>query len=760
MRKFGEFILKNRIALIIGIFIITILCIFSLPDLRMEDDETTWFQKGDPILKTYGEFKETFEWGEFAVVAYESNNPFTEEEITYLSHLSQELEKVPFVSEVISLTAVDDIVGTEEGLEIKPLIKGNHLSDEEIIGLKRRIDLNPFLKGSLVSDDYKTVGIILSLDIPKEGERAFSNIAEEISATIREILHKEHEKTNRKFFLGGSIIMDSEVSSMMEKDIRKFFPLSMLLVAVMLFLIFRDFYSILFPLITVSLALVWTLGLKGVLSSPITPISTTLFALITVIGIANSVHLISHYRIEILQLNDRKQALLETYSRAGKPCLFTSLTTAVGFGSLVISNIPAIRNLGIFASFGIMCAFILSMILVPVGLLLTKANPKTMDKEGHKVIGNILKGIAKFNLRHPKPIVIFGGVIVLFMAIGIMRIQVEGSMMEYLKKNSTLRKDTEFLDENLAGVSSIEVIISGKEDSFKNPLILKKIEGLQKLVENYPEVSLSYSLVDYIKLINRALNNDDELHFNIPETREAIAQSLLLYEMSGGIEIEKFSTIDYDMARISIRTYQMDEKKRGALIENIKSYTDRNFNRFNAKITGFDNLVHRVTGRIVSTQIQSLGLAFLVILGLMLVLFGSKGGLVSILPNIFPIVFVLGLMGYARFYLNIATSIIASIAIGIVVDDTIHYFFHFRHELSLIGNRGIAMENALQRVGRALCFTSLILVLGFSIFLLSETRILIDFGILSGAAVATALLGDLFIGPVLLVKFSVFKKKD
>ncbi len=758
MRKFGEFILKYRILLIIAIFIITVLCFFCLPDLGMEGDETTWFSKGDPTLKTYNEFIETFVGGEFAVVAYRSDNPFIEAEITYLSHLSLVLENVPFVSEVTGLTAVDDIVGTEEGLEIKPLINGNYLSDEKISSLKQRIDLNPFYKGNLISNDYKTIGIVLSLDIPMEDEKPHSEISDEIVTALRKILHEEHEKTGRIFYVGGSIITDFEVRSIMERDIHKFFPLSMLLIAVVLFLIFRSPYSVLFPLITVFLALIWTLGLKGMLNSPITPVSTTLYTLITVIGIANSIHLISHYRIEIQRLNNRRQALLETYSKAGKPCLFTSLTTAVGFSSLSISNIPAIRDMGIFAGFGIMSAFILSMILVPVGLLLTKTSPKATNKEGYKVMGNVLERIGRFNLKYPKFIIMFSLLIVLVMMVGIPKIHMEGSMMEYLKEGTRLREDAEFLDEKLGGISSTEIIIRGEQDSFKDPEVLRKIESLQNLVENYPKVSLSFSLVDYIKLINRALNNDDERYFSIPETRGAVAQSLLLYEMSGGTEIEDYVTIDYDMARVSMRTNQMNEKERKKLIENIKSYTDRNFNQFNTEITGMDNMVHKVTERIVFTQIQSLGLAFLVIIGLMLLLFGLRGGLVSILPNIFPIVFVLGLMGYARFYLNIATAIIASIAIGIVVDDTIHYFFHFRHEFRMTGDRERAMKNALQKVGKALSFTSLILALGFSIFLLSETKILVNFGILSGTAIIIALLGDLFISPVLLSKLNVFKK--
>ena len=165
-----------------------------------------------------------------------------------------------------------------------------------------------------------------------------------------------------------------------------------------------------------------------------------------------------------------------------------------------------------------------------------------------------------------------------------------------------------------------------------------------------------------------------------------------LYEMSGGTEIEDYTTIDYEMVRISMRTNQMEEEERKKLIERINEYTDKNFSQFKVDITGFDNLVHEVTERITMTQIHSFGLAFLVILGFMFLLFGLRGGLLSIIPNVFPIVFVLGLMGYAGFHLNIATAIIASIAIGIVVDDTIHYFTHFKYEFQESGERKTAMK--------------------------------------------------------------------
>jgi predicted RND superfamily exporter protein len=232
-----------------------------------------------------------------------------------------------------------------------------------------------------------------------------------------------------------------------------------------------------------------------------------------------------------------------------------------------------------------------------------------------------------------------------------------------------------------------------------------------------------------------------------------------MYEISGGSEIEKYVTADYAIARISVVTKQMNASQNSYLFSNIDAFLSSHLTGLAVQVTGIDFLVNQITQRIILTQANSLTTAFIIILILMLLIFGIKLGLLSVLPNVFPVVFFLGLMGWAGFRLNMATAIIASVAIGMVVDDTIHYFTHFKHEYRQSGDIRLAMRTALLKVGRALVFTSLVLVTGFLIFIFSQTRILLDFGILSSIAIFTALLGDLFIGPVLLSTFDVMRKK-
>jgi len=759
MERISQWIIKARIPILIGILILTILALPFIPTLEMKEDETTWFPANDSILTIYRNFKDSFEASEFVIIAYSWKNPFSPEEVQYLTDLSDTLSQIPNIREVISLANVEDIIGTSEGLEVKNLLPTENSKPLDIAAIKSRIKQNPFVYGNLIARDFNTVAIMLIQERNTDASGYSSEYNRAINDSINNIIKKETVRTGYHFHIGGQMITDTEISFLMQRDIQIFFPLSMLISAIFLILIFRNAVSIIFPLLTVFISLIWVIGLKGFLNSPITPVSTTLFALITIIGLANSIHLISQFRIEYANLRDKHQAVIAALKKAGSPCFFTSLTTAVGFGSLITSPIPAIYDLGVFAAFGIMISFLLSILLIPISLLWLRPGSLVSFQREPAAVKHLLTKIAKINEHYRWSVILVFSALTIIMAAGIPRIQIEGSMVEYLKPKTRLYQDTRFLDNRLSGVSNTEIIISGMEDTFKNPGVLSEIEALQIQLAAVPQVSISYSMVDYLKMINRTLNSEDPKYYTIPETPEGIAQCLLMYEISGGSEIEKYVTADYAAARISVITKQTNESQNRHLFRTINSFLKTHLTGLHIQVTGIDFLVNRITQRIIITQANSLRTAFIIILILMLLIFGIKLGLLSILPNIFPVVFFLGLMGWANFRLNMATAIIASVAIGIVVDDTIHYFTHFRHEYRLSRDIHIAMRTALIKVGRALVFTSLVLATGFLIFIFSQTRILLDFGILSSIAVFTALLGDLFIGPVLLSTFDVMRKK-
>ena len=756
VERFGRLIVHHRWWWLAGVLALTGLFLFNIPNLTLEDDETTWYSAGDPTLEIYQAFEDRFESDDLIVIGYQWQAPYSPQALSYLATLSERLEKeVPYVDGVTSLTSVDDIVGTATALEVRPLVDADAITSVNSDALRHRIAINPFLRGNLVSEDEQAVAIAVELQLPEGGDD--EAITSEILRSVRTILAEEEAATGLRFYKGGARVTDSETEDMLQRDMDRFFPLTLIFTAVILLVFFRHLPSVILPLATVLVSLGWTLGLKTLVGSPITPVSTTLFALITVIGIADSVHLISQYWHEKSTGKTREAVLLATYRRAGKPCLLTSLTTAVGFASLIVSRVPAIRHLGCFAAFGIMSAFFLSMVLVPLGMdLVSHRRPHTPR---NRWLEQLLAGIGRFNLARPCWVLVGSLAITVGMAIGIFFIQSEGSMVEYFKPRSDFRQAVDFFDRNLSGISSTEVILYGERDAFKEPDVLRRMDRLQEAAVEHPHVTAAVSLADTLKLISRALHGDDPDFYTIPDTKRAVSQSMLLYEMSGGADLRDYVSGDYATARVSIRTRQMRDRERAALLADVRAYVDEAMPEFRAEVTGMDLLVSEVNNRIVLTQIQSFALAMGVITVMMILTFGLRAGLASILPNIVPIVFVLGLMGYAGYGLNMATAIIASIAIGIVVDDTIHYFSHFRDELLQTRDPKKAMMAALTRVGKALFLTTVILVAGFGVFLFSESGIMSSYGVLSGTAVLVALIGDLLLGPVLLSRLSLFHGK-
>lgn len=756
LMRLGALIIRWRFPITVVIGGLTVIFALQLRHLRTSDDEHTWFSSDDPILEDYRRVREEFPIGHNIVIAFPSPDPLDSLELRYLRNLGEKLLQVPYATEAVSLANVEEVIGTEDGLLITPLVPEEYSPNKLRAQLAERIKANPFIYGNLVGRDWQTLALLLKIEIPDTREAEQGNIYIQITRELRRLLEQETRATGREFHFSSDLVMDGEINAIIYHDIALFFPLSLLVSFLTISYLFRSAGAVLISLATVSIALIWTLGLMGGLNVPLSPVSTTLFALVNIIGLANAIHLLSQWRLEVHNGYDHHQAALRALASAGKPCFFTSLTTAVGFGSLVVSRIPAIRHLGYFAGFGVMVTYLLALVMVPI--VAARPGFKMALKTGKRGLPftSLLKRIAACNLRHPRLVIVVHGVLIVALAGGIPMIQTEASLLEYLKHTSRLYRDTQFIDKHLAGVSSLEVILAGDEGAFTAPAPLQLLIGLQDTLSRVPYVGASYAATDLLRLINRALHAEQAQSYCLPGSRDAVAQSLLLYEIAGGGLSDEYLSSDYSAARLTIITRQCTNAERQQLLSLVQNYCRTYFSSFTVTITGIDYLVNSITNRIIRTQIESLLLAFGVIALLMVLQFGWRAGIISLIPNLFPVVLTFGLMGFGGFRLNMATAIIAAIAIGIVVDDTIHYFSHFRARFDIHGERKIAMQEALLEVGPAMISASMVLVLGFAIEILSQTSILLDFGILAGVAILGGLIGDLFLGPVLLSRWRVF----
>jgi hypothetical protein len=750
MRWTGTIVLKASVPLLLAIAALTVVAGLSLPHLEFRSDETTWLAQDDPVYLRYDRFKEVFGSDEVVIVAYDTPDPFDRSELEYLSYLTESLEKVPYIEETTSLTNVDVISAYPGGVKTKRFLKPSDAPTNaaERASLDGRIAASPFIEGVLISGDRSTLGIVLK--VAKEEGDGEIDIA--VDEAVQAFLATEHERTGRQFYVGGGPTIKASTLRIMARDMQLFTPLALAISGIVLFVIFRSFVCVALPLATVVLSMLWTFGLKALVGSPATPVSTTLVALITIIGVANSAHFIAQYRSELSRRSPRREALLATFERAGGPIFLTSLTTAIGFGSLTTSSIPLIRAVGAFASFGILTAFVLAMIIIPNGLRFVGSFRESGDR-----IRRTMGHTARFAVSNARLLIAVGLLICGVTAASTVKLQIEGSMLEYHKEGSDIRRAAEFLDDKLAGSSSLEVVIVGERQAFRNGEVLQQIAHLQRQVENSPAVAGSISMVDYHRALNEAIYGQEA----IPTNDHRVDVVFRYCAHSEDIDIDEYyHEGSQDLARISIKTRRMERAERDEVVARIRSFCKHNLVGFSTVITGNDGMTWSVSKDIVRTQTRSLSIAVLLILGLFALFFGPRGAVASMLPNLLPITILFGVMAFAGFKLNVATITVASICIGLVVDDTIHYFAHFRHALASTGDRREAAVAALEEVGGALAFTALILSLGFGAFTLSKSAFLVQFGILAATALVVAFVADAVVTPALLSQLNFFPLKD
>jgi len=751
MRKIGNIILKIRWIVFILVILVTSILIRHVPKLKA-DNSIEAYLKGHKELQVYEDYLGNFRSDKFNIIAYEVDDLFTEKEMKYLAYLTDKLEEeVPHIIEVNSLTNIEDVVGTEEGLEVKDLITKYTVDKERKEYLKKRISQNPIIYGNLISKDWKTVAVVLEAEEDKETDVHVNNI----TTGIIQIIENEEEKTGRKFYAGGTTIRSHEFQKMTKKGFGRCILLTLVLSAIVLFVIFRRFGIVVICYIPILLSVIWTLGLIALLGKTINTTSIVSASLLVVLGLENSIHIVSYYLSVFPNYNDKKQALLGTFAHTGVPLLFTTITTVCGFMALVISPVIIIKEFALFLSFGTINSFLLVFLLVPNFLLLIRT-PKDVKGAASSFIEKILEKIADFNLKNGKIILISVLIVIAVSIVGITKVKIEYNPIEWFKKNSVVRQTYDFIDSKLSGGEVIETVIKGETDSFKDPSNLKIIENLQQIAADNSNVTMTTSIVDYLKLINRALNNDEQRYFKIPETKDMVAQTYLLYEMSGGEEIKKYTNEDYSTIRITTRLRQTKQKIMDDLIIRMKKYLADNLKGFSAEFTGYFRLWQSLSGYLVDSQIRGFSLAFLSVFLMMIMLFGWKAGLASIIPNILPILVVYALMGYMGITLNIGTVILAALILGIVVNNTIHYFYHYRQQYKLTGDSEITIRESFNKVGKAMVSSSIILTLGFLVFLSDDSLIVVNFGILTAASIVAALFADLFLGSFLLLNIKVF----
>ena len=560
--------------------------------------------------------------------------------------------------------------------------------------------------------------------------------------------------------------------------------LSIVLIAVVLWILFRSFSAVVWPLVIIIVTLLWVVGLIGWTVETMSMMLNIIIFLVLAIGVADTVHILSGYLFFRNHGESHEEALRSVFRKTALACMLTSITTMIGMFSLLLVPIKPIQSFGLFSGIGVFIAFLLTVFVLPLMLDLWSPyakNPKAsltkkkhrLDDDGQRMhfVQSILRKVEPLSYRFPLAVTLSFVLAAVILAYGITKVKIDTNMVNIIKEGQPMRTTYNLVDRFMGGSGSAEILVNtGKIDGLKDPRILNAMDDLQIFVKNeFPHlVTKSTSLVNISKDSFKALNEGQDSMYVIPDDPVILANTLFMFNNANPKERRRMVTDDYSLGRISVNLRNSGSQEYNDMIFRIHNFADRRFAelksdypKLKVRVTGTLAMLSQMTDYISWSQVRSFGLALVVISLLLLLVFSSyRAGMVALLPNIFPVLTIFGIMGYLEISLDTDTLLVAPITIGIAVDDTIHFLTNYRAEVSKHGNIKEGIIKTFRETGQAITFTSIILSIGFLIFLMSSHQGLSNFGIMSAIAFFTALLADLFLLPSMCLLFNVRFKSE
>lgn len=769
----------------------------QLRHLTMDTSTEGFFHPDDPNIITYEAFRDQFGRDEMIVLLIESDHIFSQDFLKKLSQLHKEIENnVPNLEDVNSLYNARKTTGREGELIVEDLLEEMPQTEAEMQALKEYVLSAPLYKNLLIDptgrytavmvqtsaysaqgqDNFGAGGFDMGTEFgAPDAERKPITDAENsaIIAQIKEIKTK-YEAEDFKIAFTGSPVVTAFLKQAMQSDMRKFTLLSIGGIIVFLGLSFKRFSGVLLPLATVVLSFVYTLGLMSMTGTAVKLPTQIMPSFLLAVGIGASVHLMAmFYKDYHKEKGNKEAAIVDAMEHSGLPIFMTSLTTAAGLLSFAGAKVAPISDLGAFAAFGVMVALFLTLTLIPTFLaILPVRNIGRHDKGLDKTLTDkFLIKLGDFAYDHYKAVTLTGFALIAIALLGITQLRLAHNVMVWFPEDSAIRQHSEKMDKVMKGTVSVEMIIdTGKENGLYDPEIMAAMSQLEEYAltlepKDYDSqeafVGKTLSLATMLKEIHQALNENRPEFYAIPDDRELIAQEFLLFENSGSDDLEDQVDSQFSLARFTAKAPWIDSNAYVPLLEDLQAKSEELFgDKATVRITGMITLFARTMDIMIHTMVRSYGLAALVITVLMILLLGKfKLGLISMIPNLSPIILTLGIMGYFGLPLDMFTLLIGSIALGLAVDDTIHFFHNYRKYFDETGDSKLAIEKTLATAGRAMLVTSIVLTLGFWLYMLATMNNLFNFGMLTGFALLFAFFGDVLMAASLLTWLDLKKQR-
>jgi predicted RND superfamily exporter protein len=794
--RLAHSIYRHRMLTIVIMLAINITLVTQLPKITIDTSTEGFLHKNDPTLVGYDAFRDQFGRDEVIIIAIETKNIFDRQFLKRLKSLHEQLEDhVPYIDDITSLINARNTRGEADELIVEDFLENWPQNEAELEILKNRALSNPLYKNLLLSEDGRFATIVIKthslstrgqkIDVLEEfddttptplpatstllSKRIFLTDAEnsEVVQAVKKII-AEYDTSDFRIYIAGSPVVTHFLKRTMMKDMRKFMGLATAMVAVCLFLMFRRISGVVFPLFTVMLSLLSTVSIMAVTGTAIKLPTQILPSFLMAVGVGTSVHILAIFFQRFQQAGQKEEAIAYALGHSGLAVVMTNVTTAAGLMSFSTSEVAPIADLGIFAGIGVLIAFINTIILLPALLALVPLRNRKNSKspQNKTPMDRFLIFIGNFSTAHPKAILIVCAVVVCGSLAATSRIRFSHDPLRWFPKNNPIRIASEKLDHELRGTLNLEVIIdTQKENGLYEPGLLNKFEEATVFTEAqaYGEVFVgkAWSLTTILKEINQALNENREEFYSVPQDKKLIAQEFLLFENSGSDDLEDVVDSQFSKARFTLKGPFKDSIQYATLLNTVDQYFRDQFPNADITLTGMMVLLSKTINNAISSMTKSYIIALVVITVLMMLLIGKvRIGLLSMIPNLIPILLMLGVIGATPITMDLFTMMVASIAIGLAVDDTIHFMHNFRRYYEQTGDPKLAVQQTLLTTGRAMLVTTIVLSSGFFIFVFATMNNLLNFGILTSFTILMALVADYLVAPALMVLVNRPKKVD
>lgn len=764
-KKIADIILKNRLLILILIAVSSIFMGYEASKVRITFNGGKVLPVTDSAYIRYTEFKKLF--GQDAstmVIGFKSPDIFKKNVFNDWYQAGEHIQHIKGIKAVISMANLFNLEKDtlNHRFIIKPLVSHRLATDRAVDSIKNQLLSLPFYKGLILSENNQATLMAITF----EGKILNTPARVPIIDTILKIGKYFGQKHQIEMHYSGLPLIRTISSDLMENEFTLFLGLSLLITTIILFLIFRSGYPVIFPVIVVLLGVTWALGILVLAHYEITILTGLIPALMVIIGVPNSIIILNKYYYEFGHTGDKLKSLNIVIEKVGITTFIANVTTAIGFGVLYFTNSELLTQFGLVAALSIMATFALCIVLVPIIFsFLPNPKPKLALIKDRRLMQTVLAGLDKLVHSHRNAIYIATLAMVAICFYGMFKINVNSYVVDDLPKKSNTLSDLKFFESNFKGVLPLEVSINTKrKNGVMNDVTIRKVEKLENLISSYPEFSRSLSLIQGLKFSTQAFYGGSPAYYRLPQGFEdGFILSYAGHSGKNNNVLRNYLDSNKQFTRASFEMVDVGSNRMNKVITDLQPRIDSIFNpkKYHVELTGSSIIFIKGANYMVKNLYQSLALAILLIAGVMWILFrGVKMIAISLLPNLIPLIITAGIMGFFGIPLKPSTILIFSIAMGISSDQTIYFITRYRQELRYT-QKSISqiVSDTIRETGMSMIYVAIVLFFGFGIFAFSTFGSVSALGILLSVTLLVAMVSNLTLLPAFLLSLEHREKK-